>query len=114
MLRSCKNPTSLQLVEFEGKYRDCRKRDNWWLEGIAEYWKHITTPLRTSDLLTQAADGSWYRDTETIDPSKTRFTVYRYESLNLKNSKHLEILEIAAQTRIRPTKRHQQRTARKN
>ena len=70
------------MVEFEGKYREGRKRVNWWLEGINEYWKHITTPLKTEY------------------SSKTRFSAYQYETLNLKSSKHLEILDLAAQIRI--------------
>ena len=35
-IKSCKNPETLDLLDFPGKYRGGRKRDNWWIEGIHE------------------------------------------------------------------------------
>ena len=36
------NPDNLELVDFQGKFREGRKTNNLWLEGTEEYWRHIT------------------------------------------------------------------------
>ena len=43
-IKACKVKGSLRLSEFPGKKRDGLPRHNWWLEGIKEYWDHITNP----------------------------------------------------------------------
>ena len=77
-IKACKNPLSLELQDFEGKYRGGRKRDNWWIEGVKQYWKHITNTKYT-----------YYKDTALCwDTSKPEGKV------------HQVILETAAECRI--------------
>ena len=70
---------TLELAGFDGKHQDGRKRNNWWLEGIKEYWAHITNP---------AVGG------------RTRFTAYNGVPLNTDSKIHLVILDTAAEARI--------------
>ena len=59
--------------DFVGKHRDGPLKHNWWVYGIAEYWKIITD---------------------------TKFTFYKGKALNLNNKIHICILELAAQCKI--------------
>ena len=78
-VKSCKDPTSLHLVEFPGKKRGGPPRHNWWIEGVKEYWDHITNPPRGGE---------------------ARFTAYNGTKLDFESREHLAILETAAESRI--------------
>ena len=41
-IAACKRHDSLELVTYPGKMRKGHPRDNWWVEGLKEYWEHIT------------------------------------------------------------------------
>ena len=71
----------MDFLDFPGKYRGGRKRDNWWIEGIQEYWNHITN--------TENATYKLYQGTELNVNSKTE-----------EGKIHLAILETAAECRI--------------
>ena len=72
-ITACRNHHNLDLLDFPGKYRSGRKRDNWWLEGTKEYWTHITNK---------------------------KYIYYQYETLDRNSTVHRAIMETAAECRI--------------
>ena len=73
ILHACHEPKSLKLVEFPNEFRKGRKRDNWWICGLEEYWEHLTF---------------------------IKFKHLNGTQLGLDNPQHQAILELAAECHI--------------
>lgn len=84
-LTAFKEVHTLNLVDFPGKHRDGRRRDNWWIEGVQEYWTQLTTYKTINELGTQ---------------SPPRFPALHNQPLDLSNKTHISILELAAYCNI--------------
>ena len=76
-----KEVDNLLLKDFSGKHRDGRMRNNWWIEGIQEYWKYLTTYRIINRLGTR---------------NPPDFPALHNQPLDLTNPTHINALEFAS------------------